>query len=105
MTTTLTGQVLDDTIELTLIEITEACSLSTEQIVEFVEEGVLEPIGEEQSNWRFRGTCLNKARVAVRLQKDLGLNLAGVALALDLLSEIETLRLRLRLFETSTANF
>ena len=100
MTTTLTGQVLDDTIELTLIEITEACSLSTEQIGELVEEGVLEPIGEEPTNWRFRGTCLNKARVAMRLQKDLGLNLAGVALALDLLSEIETLRSRLRLVET-----
>jgi len=90
MKTILTGQVLDDTIELTLIEITEACSLSTEQIVELVKEGVLDPIGEEPMDWRFHGTSLTKARVAMRLQKDLGLNLAGVALALDLLDEIES---------------
>ena len=95
MKTILTGQVLDDTIELTLIEITEACSLSTEQIVELVKEGVLDPIGEEPMDWRFRGTSLTKARVAMRLQKDLGLNLAGVALALDLLDEIESLRSQL----------
>jgi chaperone modulatory protein CbpM len=32
----------------------------------------------------------------MRLQRDLEMNLAGVALALDLLDEIESLRMRLR---------
>jgi chaperone modulatory protein CbpM len=99
MVTTHSGEVLDDTIELTLIEITRACSVSTEQIVALVEEGVLEPIGEEPDDWRFRATNLTTVRVAVRLQNDLGLNPAGVALALDLLSEIETLRSRIQRFE------
>jgi len=34
--------------------------------------------------------------VALRLQQDLGVNLAGAALALQLLEEAETLRARLR---------
>jgi chaperone modulatory protein CbpM len=96
MTTTITGQVLDDTIELTIVEISQACSLSTVQIVELVKEGVLEPIGDDPDSWRFRATSLVKARIAMRLQRDLGVNPAGVALALDLLGEIEALRSRLR---------
>ena len=99
MTTTLTGQVLDETTELTLIEVTQSCSVSIEAVVELVEEGVIEPIGDEPKSWRFRAMSLNKVRAAIRLQRDLGLNLAGVALALDLLSEIETLRSRLQRFE------
>jgi chaperone modulatory protein CbpM len=35
----------------------------------------------------------------MRLQHDLNINLAGVALALDLMDEIETMRERLRRFE------
>jgi chaperone modulatory protein CbpM len=38
---------------------------------------------------------MRRARVASRLQGDLGINLAGVALALQLLDEIEELRERL----------
>ena len=44
--------------------------------------------------WRFSGSALRRAATAQRLTRDLGLNAAGVALALDLLEEIETLRIR-----------
>jgi chaperone modulatory protein CbpM len=92
---TLTGLLLDE-IELTSIDMSHACSVSVERIVELVAEGVLEPAGEDPTDWRFHGASLTKARTAIRLQEDLGVNLAGVALALDLLDEIETLRARLR---------
>ena len=97
--TTLTGLLLDEHIELSLIDISQACSLSMDKIIELVEEGVLEPKGDEPSNWRFRGTSLGKARAAMRLQEDLGVNLAGVALVLDLLDELEALRSRLCRYE------
>jgi chaperone modulatory protein CbpM len=61
---------------------------------------VLEPVGQEQAQWRFSGTSLLKARAAMRLQHDLEINLAGVALALDLIDEIEALRMRLCRIET-----
>ena len=44
---------------------------------------------------RFRGASLPRARVAVRLTRDLEVNTAGVALALDLLDEIAELRSQL----------
>jgi chaperone modulatory protein CbpM len=95
----LTGILLDEKIELTLSDLSRACSGSAEWVIELVEEGVLEPIGRKQVQWRFRGTCLQRARAAMHLQTDLGINLAGVALALDMLDEIDTLRARLRRFE------
>jgi len=97
---TLTGILLDERAELSLNELSWACSSSTEWIIELVDEGVLEPIGHEQAHWRFSGTSLPKARTATRLQTDLKINLAGVALALDLMEEIETMRERLRRLET-----
>ena len=97
--TTLAGLLLDERIELSLTEICSACSASPEWIIELVEEGVLEPIGAEQTQWRFQGSSVQKAHAATRLQRDLDLNLAGVALALDLLDEIEILRARLRQME------
>ncbi len=96
---TLTGILLDEGIDLSLNDLSRACSSSIEWVIELVEEGVLEPIGHEQADWRFPGTSLQKARVALRLQQDLGINLAGVALALDMLDEIDTLRSRLCWFE------
>jgi chaperone modulatory protein CbpM len=67
-----------------------------EFIVGLVDEGVLDPIGREPHRWRFTGTQLRRATVALRLQRDLGVNRAGAALALQLLDEIETLQARLR---------
>jgi chaperone modulatory protein CbpM len=89
------GVVIDEQSELTLEELCHACSMQTDWIVTLVEEGVLEPRGQNQSSWRFTGTQLRSALTIVRLQRDLGVNLPGAALALELLEEIETLRRRL----------
>jgi chaperone modulatory protein CbpM len=97
---TLTGILLDEQAELSLHELCHACSTSTEWVIELVDEGVLEPIGQDHSHWRFSGTNLLRARAAMRMQQDLQINLAGVALALDLMEEIEAMRERLRRFET-----
>jgi chaperone modulatory protein CbpM len=95
----LTGIVLDETIELSLTELCQACASSAERIVDLVNEGVLEPNGMEPAQWRFSGTSLVRAHVAIRLQQDLEINLAGIALVLDLMEEIESMRDRLRRFE------
>ena len=92
----LAGVVLDEQTPLTLAELSRACSVQVEFIVELVEEGVVAPIGREPESWRFTGAQLRRARMAVRLQRDLDLNLAGAALALQLLDEVEVLRARLR---------
>lgn len=97
----LTGVLLDERVELSIAELSQACSGSTEWIIELVEEGVLEPISPERTQWRFVGSSLQRARAAMRLQRDLEINLAGVALALELIDEIEMLRERLRRLEAN----
>lgn len=92
----LVGIVLDEQPQLTLEELTRACAVHAELIMELVDEGVLEPIGREPRHWRFTGAHMRRARVAVHLQRDLGVNLAGAALVLQLLDEVEALRARLR---------
>ena len=96
---TLTGILLDERSELSLRELSRACSKSSAWVIELVDEGVLEPVGQEQAHWRFSGTSLSRAHAAMRLQHDLKINLAGVALALDLIEEIDALRERLCRFE------
>ena len=85
----------DEPAELTLAELSRASAVQTEFIVELVEEGVLTPAGPEPQVWRFTTTHLRRTRVVAHLHRDLGINLAGAALALELLEEIEALRARL----------
>jgi chaperone modulatory protein CbpM len=44
---------------------------------------------------------LQRARVALRLQNDLDVNLAGAALALELLDELDELRARVQRLEAA----
>ena len=94
------ARVVEDDIELSLLELCHACDAREEQVRLWVAEGVLEASrgSPEQppQEWRFKGVALTRARTALRLTRDLELNSAGVALALDLLDEIADLRGRLQ---------
>ena len=88
----LNGIILEDATRLTLRELCDACAVNAEFIAELVDEGVLEPAGIEKSHWCFTGFSLHRVRTAKHLQRDLRVNLAGVALALELLDEVRQLR-------------
>jgi chaperone modulatory protein CbpM len=90
-----TGFILEDQTELTLGDICRACGAETPLIVEMVDEGVLAPSGEAPAQWRFTGVHIQRARTALSLQRDLGVNLAGAALAIQLIEELESLRAQL----------
>jgi chaperone modulatory protein CbpM len=92
----LSGEVLEEDVELTLAQLCRACDLPADRVFELVEEGIAEPAGRDPRRWRFRGVSVRRVRCAVRLERDLGVNAAGAALALDLLEELEALRMRLR---------
>jgi chaperone modulatory protein CbpM len=97
--TVVTGVVLDNETVLTLEDMCEYCGVSVEIVREMVDEGVLEPLATVSSGMQFPARALQRLQTALRLQRDLDINLAGVALALDLLQEIRTLRTRLRVLE------
>jgi chaperone modulatory protein CbpM len=98
-TTTLVGTILEEEVVLSLAEVCRASRLSAERVIEMAEEGIVEPVGRSPESWRFRGASLRRIRCAQRLQEDLGVNTAGIALVLDLMDELERLRARLGRFE------
>lgn len=92
-------EVLEEDVELTLAEFCHVCRIPADRALDLVNLGVVEPSGRQPSKWRFQGVSVRRVHRASRLQKDLGVNDAGVALALDLLDELEQLRRRLKRFE------
>lgn len=93
------GMVLDEYLTVTLAELTQLCGSTGRTLHLMVTEGLLHPQGQGPQEWRFSGLEVRRARRALRLQRDLDLNLAGTALALDLLDEVESLRERIRVLE------
>ena len=91
----LTGLILENETRLTLSQLCDACAVHAEYIIELVDEGFIEPSGVEKSHWCFSGITIKRVRKAKHLQRDLGINLAGVALAIELMDELEQLRARL----------
>jgi len=100
----LTGEVMDDEMELSLTELCQASRLPAERVLELVEHGVIEPVGPEPAVWRFQAISLRRVRFVQRLEQDLGVNIAGAALALDLLAELELLRARLARLDDEDRN-
>jgi chaperone modulatory protein CbpM len=86
---------LDERVRFTLVELCDICRVTADTVIEVVEEGILEPEGPDFRHWRFRAADLRRLQTALRLQRDLRVNLAGAALALQLLEEVEALRARL----------
>lgn len=91
----LQGAVVEEEVQFTLVELCRVCSATEQQVETLVLEGVLEPEGRVRDEWRFAGATLKRARVALRLTRDLEINASGVALVLDMLDEVERLRARL----------
>lgn len=84
------GVVLDREITFTLSEFCSACGVDHRLVVEMIEEGIIEPVDGDV----FHGESLVRARRALRLVNDLGVNWPGAALALDLLEQIEAIHRR-----------
>lgn len=84
-------ELIDEQTTFTLADLSRSCAVEAEFIEALVEEGILEPSGKQGRHLCFKASCLRRTRVTLHLQQDLGVNLSGAALALDLLERIEAL--------------
>ena len=85
---------------LTLQDLCRFCQADEDWVIELVGHGVLEPVGSSAEHWRFQGVSIVRARKARRLNRDLGINTAGVAMVLDLLEQRDAALRRLAQYET-----
>ncbi len=88
----LRGAIVARHTEVTLDQVCGYCAVRREEIVLLVEEGILTPTAGPAPNWRFAGDSLRRAAKALRLRQELEIELGAVAIVLDLLEEIESLR-------------
>ena len=62
-------------------------------MIKFIEYGVINPSeGDSPEFWRFHQSVQIRTDKALRLKQDLGINISGVALTLELLDEIAELK-------------
>lgn len=82
----------DETVS--LAELCRGCSLPAEQVIMMMDYGIIEPLeaNGRSLHWQFSAGCLVRLQTAIRLQRDLDINLSGIAVTLDLLDEVKTLR-------------
>lgn len=90
--TVLVGQLLEDNHLISLEVLCRSCAVEIQTITLLVAEGILDPMGEELEQWQFTIGSLRRVKTVIHLQRDLGVNLAGAALALELLDQIAELR-------------
>jgi chaperone modulatory protein CbpM len=76
----------------TLEELCLCCKADADWVISIVDYGIIEPMGAERSQWRFTSMSVVRAVKAKRLERDLKINIPGIAVVLDLLEEIERLR-------------
>jgi len=84
---------------LTLTQLTVFCGTNTDWVIALVDHGVVAPISQAVPEWQFSPAHIARARKASRLMRDLGLNIAGVALVLDLIEERDALARRLAILD------
>ena len=92
----ISGTIFDDTTEITIVELCEVCSVERKMVDQLIDEGILEPTGRSGKSRQFPYSSVRRTRTVIHLQRDLGVNLAGAALVLELLDNIDDLRAQLR---------
>ncbi len=78
--------------QLSVEEFCQSAELPVEYLLEIVECGILQPSGPTPAQWLFDASALAVAKRALRLRRDLEIEWAGIALALELMAELEQVR-------------
>jgi chaperone modulatory protein CbpM len=80
-------------------EICRLCRLELEDVVELAELGLVVPRGYVPEEWQLPAAALPRLAVAGRLMRDLGVNVSGAALAIELIEAQRELERQLRRLE------
>src|SRR5439155_26838810 len=93
------GRLLGEREWMAASEICRLCWLGPGAVMELAELGVVAPRETPPGEWQIPATALPRLRVIGRLMRDLGVNVSGAALALELLEGRRELERRIRTLE------
>ncbi|HKD54088.1 MAG TPA: chaperone modulator CbpM [Steroidobacteraceae bacterium] len=99
VTQVLEAHVLGEGDWITVTEICHLCSLEPDAVMELAALGVVSRRESVPGQWQIPATALPRLRVVGRLMHDLGVNVSGAALAVELLEAQRELRNRIHYLE------
>ena len=80
-------------------EVCRLCLIEMTEVVELIELGVVASRGSTPAEWLVPASSLPRLRIAGRLMRDLGVNVTGAALAVELLESRGDLERQVRQLE------
>jgi chaperone modulatory protein CbpM len=80
-------------LNLSLTEIIERVGTTEDIVFSMVHYEIIQPKGKSPDTWQFTAGSLHRLEKALRLQRDLELNIPGVAVTLELVDEVERLKM------------
>lgn len=86
--TVMVGVLVED-YSVSFVEVCAGYNISEHLLLEMLEHGLISSIETPNRQLQFDREMLSRISRALRLQEDLGLNAAGVVLALELLDELD----------------
>jgi chaperone modulatory protein CbpM len=98
-TRTFEAQLSSDGEWLSVTQVCRAGQIDFDVVIELAELGLVSPRGSEPGQWQVSARELVRLRTAARLMRDLGVNVTGAALAVELLEARRELEVRLRALE------
>jgi chaperone modulatory protein CbpM len=95
----LDARLLGDSDWIAITDVCQLCRIDMTAIVELVELGVVVSRGPTPAEWSVPAAAVPRLRVAGRLMRDLGVNVTGAALAVELLEARGDLERQIRRLE------
>jgi chaperone modulatory protein CbpM len=95
----LDARLLGESDWIAVTDVCQLCLIDMTAIVELVELGVVVSRGPTPAEWSVPASSLPRLRIAGRLMRDLGVNVTGAALAVELLEARGDLERQIRRLE------
>jgi chaperone modulatory protein CbpM len=99
MTHLLSGELIGESDWVTVTEICRLCRIDASAVRELADLGLVAPRAATAGEWEFPAAALPRLRVVGRLMRDLGVNVSGAALAVELLEAQHDLERQIRRLE------
>lgn len=99
------AEVLGEGDWIAVTEVCRLCCIDLTAVRELAELGLVSPREALASDWQLPATALPRMRMVGRLMRDLGVNVSGAVLAVELLESQRELERRVRALERLLAGF
>lgn len=97
--TIIAGVLMDEDSTISFVEVCQKCNISEEMLLDMIEHGLFSSSPPRNKISDVDQRTFIRIQSACRLQQDLGINVPGVVLVMELLEELEQAREELKILQ------